>query len=290
MAQHEVSPQGAAEPQGPLQIHRVAGAEHRERGTGERLGTDLEREAVGPPSDDRQADAVHRDASADIDSLDRQRGADLERRDAPAAPERPDRPNLFDDPGEHQAPRPSRTMSASIRRSSPTGVVVMLPSFTALLSSRPTPPTTGVAWRPPTRSGATYTATRSTSPASRKDAWTSPPPSTSTARISRAKSSVRSDSRFTRPSVVRQRQTEAPEAASARTRSSGALAPTTISARSAAPARMKRAWRGVLASVSRTTRSRSRGHGRSRRTVSSGSSRRTVPTPTRIASDSLLSR
>ena len=145
MAQDQVPAQGAAEAQGPLQVHRVARAEGGERGTSESFRTYLEHESVRLPLDDRQAHPVDCDTGADADSLDRRGGADRERCDAPVALERPDRTDLLYDPGEHQAPRPSRTTSASMSRSSPTDVVVMLPSLTALLRSRPPPPTTGVA-------------------------------------------------------------------------------------------------------------------------------------------------
>src|SRR2546428_9586884 len=137
MAQDQVAPQGAAEAQGSLQVHRVARAEGRERGTGESFRTYLEHESVRLPLDDRQAHPVDRDTGADVDPLGRRRGADRERCEAPVTLERPDRTDLLYDPGEHRAPRPSRTTSASISRSSPTDVVVMLPSLTALLSSRP---------------------------------------------------------------------------------------------------------------------------------------------------------
>src|SRR3989441_1357055 len=89
--------------------------------------------------------------------------------------------------------------SASTRMSSPIGVTMSGPSLTPLFSSRPAPPTTEGAVRPPTSNGATKTATRSTIPASRKAAWTSPPPSTRTPCTSRAKSSPSRKPRSTRP-------------------------------------------------------------------------------------------
>src|SRR5207245_3386175 len=93
--------------------------------------------------------------------------------------------DLLDDPGEHsyvppgppprrsgREPSVSRSTSASIRRSSPTARAVIGPRRIADFSSRPGPPTTGGAVRPPSSSGATHSATRSTTPASRNDACT----------------------------------------------------------------------------------------------------------------------
>src|SRR5262249_9295128 len=170
-----------------------------------------------------------------------ERGArlDLEPRKLRALLDRADRADFLDDAREHQALRGSRTTSASTRRSSPRGVTVKLPRRTALLSSRPEPPTTGVAPRPPISSGAANMATRSTRPASRKAPWTSPPPSTSTARTSRANSSVRSAPRSTRPSRIRQGTIVAPVAAIASRRAGGAAAPTATTAELGPAARVR---------------------------------------------------
>src|SRR5213594_4441810 len=188
------------------------------------------------------------------------------------------------------ASRGSRITSASTRISSPTRVMARGPSLTPLFSSRPAPPTTEGAVRPPTSRGATKTATRSTTPASRKAAWTSPPPSTRTPRTSRAKSSPRRKPRSTRPSRVGHLTTVAPAASRERTRPSDTPSPTATIARAGSPAAIKRAPGGVRASVSSATRYGWHGHGSPSRTVSSGSSRSTVAIPTTMASASLRSR
>src|SRR5215468_9316161 len=135
---------------------------------GKRFRTDLEDEAGRRPFDHRQAHPVHRDAAAEVDPVERHPRFDLQTRDLWAVLDRADRADLFHDAGEHQLARGPRTTSASTRRSSPRGVTVKPPRRTALLSSRPAPATTGVAPRPPIRSGAANIATRSTRPASRK--------------------------------------------------------------------------------------------------------------------------
>src|SRR5262249_56073793 len=130
--------------------------------------------------DHSQADAIDGDASSDVHPIEGDARLDLEPGEPLAALDRTDRANLLDDAREHQAPRGSRTTSASIRRSSPSGVTVKPPSRIALLSSRPAPPTTGVAPRPPIKSGAANIATRSTRPLSTNAPRTSPPPPTTT--------------------------------------------------------------------------------------------------------------
>src|SRR5438552_1970273 len=140
--------------------------------------------------------------------------------------------------------------------------------------------------RPSGASGATNSATRPTTPASRNDACTSPPPSTSTARTSRSNSAARIASTATRPARTGQRSTVAPADCSAVTRAAGARSPTAMSARDGVAPAITWAPEGVRASVSRTTRHGSRGHGRPSRTVSAGSARSTVVTPTTSASAS----
>src|SRR5215510_4736940 len=147
--------QRATEPQGSLQIHAVARDQAGHSGPAEGFWTDLEHESGGAPLDDREAHPVHCDATADVGAVDRHRGVDLERGDARADLDRPDGAHFLDDSGEHQAPAAALRTSASIRRSSPSAVTDSGPSRIAFLSSRPTPPTAGVAPRPPTRSGAT---------------------------------------------------------------------------------------------------------------------------------------
>src|SRR6185295_4789017 len=155
VAQDEVAAERAAEPQGSLQVDTIARAQAGQGRPAEGLWTDLEHESVGAPLDDREAHPVDRDAPADVGAVHRDRRVDLERRDPWADLDRPDRADFLDDPGEHQTPAAALRTSASIRRSSPSAVTDSGPSRTAFLSSRPTPPTAGVAPRPPTRSGAT---------------------------------------------------------------------------------------------------------------------------------------
>src|SRR5262245_37537166 len=155
MAQDEVAAQRATEAQGSLQIDGVADAQARQGRPAEGLWTDFEQKSGGPPLHDREAYPVHRDAAADVGAVDRHRRLHFERRDARADLDGPYGTDLLDDAGEHQTPRAALRTSASISTSSPSAVTVRAPSRTAFFSSRPTPPTTGVAPRPPTSSGAT---------------------------------------------------------------------------------------------------------------------------------------
>src|SRR5690242_6071861 len=168
--------QGAAEPEGTLEVDGIARGQASESSARKRFRTELEEKARRAPLDDREAHAVDRDAAAQVDPVEGHARLDLQPGDLRPLLDRADRADLLHDPGEHQLFRGPRTTSASTSRSSPSGVTVKPPRRTAFLSSRPAPPTTGVAPRPPISSGAANIATRSTRPASRNAPWISPPP------------------------------------------------------------------------------------------------------------------
>ena len=154
----------------------------------------------------------------------------------------------------------------------------------------PRPPTAVGATAPPISVGATKTATRSTSFASTNEACSSPPPSTSMAVTSIAKSRAARSVTSTRPWSLLQASTVTPRETKPATRSSGAASATATTARAAVPAPMRRAVTGSRARLSTTTRSGSLGHGVGSRTSRAGSSVSAVPMPTTTASLKLRSR
>ena len=125
----------------------------------------------------------------------------------------------------------------------------------------PRPPTAVGAAAPPISVGATKTATRSTSFASTNEACSSPPPSTSMAITSMAKSRAARSVTSTRPWSLLQASTVTPRETKPATRSAGAASATATTARAALPAPMRRAVTGSRARLSTTTRSGSLGHG-----------------------------
>ena len=156
--------------------------------------------------DHREADAVDRDAGAELAPLERRsRAAMSSRGDVAASLDRAHRADLLDDPGEHQRATRLAEHVGLERRSSPSGVTVeRRRGAAALLSSRPAPADDAGARRGRRAAAAPGTAPRGR-PARRRGRprATSPPPSTSTARTSRANERApAARRRSTRPSRV----------------------------------------------------------------------------------------
>src|SRR5664280_1145169 len=152
--------------------------------------------------------------------------------------------------------------------------------------SAPSPASGERASAPPTRSGATYAVTRSTRPAFRNDAAVTPPPSTSTERTSRAWSAPRRAPRSTPPPAAGLEKTCTPRSRNGARR--GSRAGTAVTSQTSPPAAENtRAVAGTRRAPSRTSRRCGvMAEERARRRVRSGSSARTVPAPTRMASHS----
>ena len=84
-----------------LEIHARAAECTPQRGAGERLFHQVDREAVVVPFDDRQARAGHIHARVDREVLDHARRGDLQAHARSGGSRVPDRADLLDDPGEH---------------------------------------------------------------------------------------------------------------------------------------------------------------------------------------------
>src|SRR5262249_58538497 len=97
MAQHEVASHEAVETHGALEVDLVPRRQLAERGPGERLGSDIEADAVTGELHGRQADTVDGEARADLGAVERQAGADHE--PSLAAPQHP--AGFLDDACEH---------------------------------------------------------------------------------------------------------------------------------------------------------------------------------------------
>ena len=95
---NEVAPNEAAEPQGPLEVDAVAGAQLAERGADEGLGPEIEAEPARAALDHGEARAVDRDARAERavfeDEPSRHREAGIVEPDHVA--------HFLDEPGEHR--------------------------------------------------------------------------------------------------------------------------------------------------------------------------------------------
>ena len=101
VAGHDVPAETACRRHGAFEIHCAANAEAREGRAIQGFVHDVRRELIGAQRGDREADAIDRDAVADLRAFEYGRGSDREDRRVAPTCDMPDYSDFFDDSGEH---------------------------------------------------------------------------------------------------------------------------------------------------------------------------------------------